>query len=395
MESSAAVEGTGAGAHGAAISQAGEVRSARVESLRAIAALGVLEGHVYGSAHGYGPDTLATFGHRVLFGGGFGVYLFFVLTGYLIYWPFARRDFAAGPQIRLKRYGLNRALRILPLYYAVFAILFVVQETGTSFSEWWRFGVFAENFSHATFERVDGVAWSLVVELHFYLLLPLLAYLIARLGGRSLARAGIILAALGIGAFALRYATFLSVPARQSDTLLRFSLPSLFEYFAIGMGLALLRVRFEREPVRLPGPLGNSDTWLLAAVPLWALVFWHYNWELVAGAASVLMLGACVLPLRAGRLVRALDWRPLAVLGVASYSLYLWHMPIVDHLAGSSWAPHSFLGLAAVAVPLSIATALVSYRVIEAPFLRLRRRWVGAPKEPTAQPGASAPALAR
>ena len=50
-------------------------------------------------------------------------------------------------------------------------------------------------------------------------------------------------------------------------------------------------------------------------------------------AASFLLVGAAVLPLRSGLLVRVLRWRPLAALGVASYSLYLWHYPIVEHLS--------------------------------------------------------------
>ena len=90
---------------------------------------------------------------------------------------------------------------------------------------------------------------------------------------------------------------------------------------------------------------------------------------------SVLLVGACVLPLRPGPLVQTLEWRPLAVVGVASYSLYLWHDPILKALAKSPWAPSGFLGLLAVGLPLCCLVALMSYALIEAPFLRLRRRW--------------------
>ncbi len=370
---------------GDAISQAGELRSARVESLRALAALGVLFGHVYGFAHGFGPVTTSSFWHRVLLGGGFGVYLFFVLSGYLLYWPFAKRSFGGGEQISLSRYALNRALRILPLYYAVMVILLIVQERGGTLSEWWRWGLFAENFANSTFGKVDGVMWSLVVEVHFYVALPLLALLVTRLARGSLARAAIVIGAIGAAAFALRYATFLSVPAGRVDPILHDSLPSLFEFFALGMLLALLRVSWERRPPRLlDGALGHSDLWLAAAVPLWAIVFWRYHLEIVAGLASVLMLGACVLPLRAGRLISILEWRPLAVIGVASYSLYLWHYPIVLNIAHASWAPHGTVALGAVTIPLSLAAALLSYNVIEAPFLRLRRRWASPAPAPVA-----------
>jgi peptidoglycan/LPS O-acetylase OafA/YrhL len=76
-------------------------------------------------------------------------------------------------------------------------------------------------------------------------------------------------------------------------------------------------------------------------------------------------------------LLRALDWRPLAILGLASYSLFVWHFPIVSALpAGSSWL--HFAVLLPIGAVLSIAAALVSYWAIESPFLRLRRRWSSA-----------------
>jgi peptidoglycan/LPS O-acetylase OafA/YrhL len=63
--------------------------------------------------------------------------------------------------------------------------------------------------------------------------------------------------------------------------------------------------------------------------------------------------------------VRALEWRPLALVGVASYSLYLWHVPILDALGG----PHA---------KQLLAVAIASYRLVEAPFLRLRQCWEGS-----------------
>src|SRR4051794_34314556 len=73
--------------------------------------------------------------------------------------------------------------------------------------------------------------------------------------------------------------------------------------------------------------------------------------------------------------VRALDARWLAALGTASYSLYLWHGPIIESLSRASWLHGGFVPLAAVGVIVCCVIALVSYRVVEAPFLRLRRAW--------------------
>src|SRR5213596_1717165 len=115
------------------ISQAGELRSARIESLRALAALAVLESHAFGYAHHWAPSAIsATTAQRTILGGGSGVLVFFALSGYLLFWPFARRWFADGAAIDLRRYALNRALRILPLYFVAVVVLLLVQEHGGS-----------------------------------------------------------------------------------------------------------------------------------------------------------------------------------------------------------------------------------------------------------------------
>ena len=115
--------------------QAGERRSTRIESLRALAALGVLVFHVLILSDARGTNDLV---RHLAFGGTFGVFLFFALTGYLLFTPFARAA-AAGTALDLRRYARNRALRILPLYYVVLVVLLLVQEGGGSFDQWWRF----------------------------------------------------------------------------------------------------------------------------------------------------------------------------------------------------------------------------------------------------------------
>jgi peptidoglycan/LPS O-acetylase OafA/YrhL len=229
--------------------------------------------------------------------------------------------------------------------------------------------------------------WSLVVELHFYLLLPVLAVAIRVASRRSYRRAALALAVLALGSLGLRIALVLH--SAHHDLRWEYSLPTTFLFFVSGLALALLRIRSEEGPPGwLAGPLQNANTWLLASVPLWLLIFWRYDLDAMAALASFLVVGSAALPLRRGRLLRSLDWRPLAVLGTASYSLYLWHMPIVQQVTGVRWAPSGFLPLLAILVPLCIVVALVSYTVIERPFLRLRRSWLGGSR-PTPAPAAT------
>jgi peptidoglycan/LPS O-acetylase OafA/YrhL len=377
---------------GGTITQAGEVRSARLESLRAIAALGVMTGHIYGQANGYRPGaTLDTLWHRTLLGGGYGVYLFFALTGYLLFWPFARQLFSDGRAVDLWRYALNRALRILPLYWVAVAVLLVLQHGGGSFDQWWRFATFSQNFSTHTVLTVDGPMWSLVVEVEFYVLLPLLAVGLAVAARRSRWVAALGLIALAVASYLVRQHAFASAGRR---ILLEYSLPATFMYFVPGMLLALLRLQWEkRRPRWLRGALAAGDAWLALAVAFTVWQFHDYGNLYAIAIASFLAVGVCVLPLSRGRLVRALDWRPLAIIGVASYSLYVWHNPIVIWLAGRSWLPHSYHWQLLIASAVCVAVALVSYRVIEAPFLRLRRQWSPA-SAPTLEPEAAAPSAA-
>ena len=355
-----------------AVRQAGELRSAPVESLRALAALAVLEGHVYGDSVNYGATAYASWWHRTLLGGGFGVVLFFCLSGYLLYLPFARMSFGGGRGVDLGRYARNRLVRILPLYYVVI-ITYLLVERAPGF-DWAAFLLFGENFFHRTVAQVDGPAWSLVVEALFYVLLPFLAAALARVTRRSLPGAAALLLALGAVSGSYRWVAYLHSP--HPGPLVQYNLPATFYFFVPGMLLALARVATERRDGRAPslrGPLASSWVWLTASAACWALVFLRYHWDLVGAAASFLLVGACVLPLRRSRIVRGLGWRPLAALGTASYSLYLWHLPIVDKLAPRHLG--GFPGHLVLDAVICVAVAAASYHLIEAPFLRLRRAW--------------------
>jgi peptidoglycan/LPS O-acetylase OafA/YrhL len=377
---------------GDVIQQAGEIRSVRVESLRGAACLAVLTAHIFGTAHTFNPDTtLDTYLHRTIFGGGFSLFLFFALSGYLLYWPFAKRDFADGRAVSLKSYARNRALRILPLYWIVVVVILLLQEGGGSWTQWWRFLSFSQSYFSDTVAgapgQVNGPMWSVIVELHFYTLLPLMALGIAWLSRGSRMAAAAIMLALAAAFLYVRWHFVTSTHGRGS-LLWRYSTPANFYFFFPGMLLALLRLQWEEHRPRwLRGPLASGNLWMLASVPIWAIVLNapKYDRDSIAAVAAFLMVGACVLPVTAGALVRVLDWRPVAMMGLASYSMYLWHVPIVDFFERNV-VQASFPKLFLLAAPLSIVVALVSYALIERPFLRLRRRWAPSSAAQTAPP---------
>jgi peptidoglycan/LPS O-acetylase OafA/YrhL len=272
-------------------------------------------------------------------------------------------------------------------------VILLLQEGGGSWHQWWRFMTFSQNYFTETVAgknpgQVNGPTWSVIVEIHFYTLLPLLAWLIARISRGSKAAAATFLLALAGGFLLVRW-HFVTSTHGTGSLLWRYSTPANFYFFFPGMLLALLRLEWEENRPRwLRGPIAHANLWMLASLPIWAIVLNapKYDRDSIAAVSAFLMVGAIVLPLTSGALLRVLDWRPIAIMGIASYSMYLWHVPIVDFFHRNV-VQASFPKLFLVSAPVCVVVALTSYAVIERPFLRLRRRWAQA-SAPQADPAA-------
>ena len=236
------------------------------------------------------------------------------------------------------------------------------------------------------------VAWTLPVELIFYASLPVLAALAVRL--RVLARwqatllPPVALLALGLGTRLALHRGPLSTSSWH--WVVESSFLAQCDMFAWGMLTAVLAVGIGGHGVQLP------IHWRRLAVPLaiMALVLsaWRMriDWQLtssyansVAAAAMGVLLAAVVLPHATARprVVRALEWRPLVFIGIVSYSVYLWHSPVLDWMGEHGLVRAGAGGLAAtvaVALAMTLVIASVSYAFVEAPALRRKHvmsRW--------------------
>lgn len=350
--------------------QAGEVRVRRLESIRALAALAVLESHAWGWHTGYGPRTTNTFFHRVLISGDFGVNVFFTLTGFLLFSAFAREITSEEQKVDLRHYFQNRALRILPLYYFVVLIYLPVAGRAGLWEQWLTFLGFGENYSRATFLQVDPPMWSLAVEVQFYVLLPVLTWVFLKTFGR---RPRILAAILLTAAILSAILSFVYGRSTTAPLFLQRSMLINFNFFAAGMLLALvaLTVKGDLAERRI---IGSSNMWFALSIPIFAVGIADFRLIPLTALATMLLVGGAGLSLRPGFVTSLLDTRVLASLGVISYSLYLWHYPIVKEFAGLEpfqSFPVLLLASLAVCIPIAFAT----YVLIEAPFLRLRRRW--------------------
>jgi peptidoglycan/LPS O-acetylase OafA/YrhL len=235
---------------------------------------------------------------------------------------------------------------------------------------------FSQAYSLHTIYVIDAPTWTLVVELQFYIVLPLLAWFVARVSGRSAFKAALVLALIGAASFAY-HATVIDRP------LLSRSFPANFAFIVTGMIIGVLETQWSALPIdRVPRWATASNTWLLAGIALWPLTtIWSSSKDSVALVASFLIVGSVILPLRSGRVTELLDWRPLAALGIATYSLYIWHFPLLVWLIDHRVVHFRWELDALIAMVICGAVALVSYRVIEAPFLGLRRRWASTTVE--------------
>ncbi len=359
---------------GGEVRQAGEPRNARLETVRGVMAMTIVGGHAYAVAHLFAPSSqTGVVGHLMAGVLGFPLIIFFALSGYLLYRPFAAQAFDSGGPVDLRRFARNRALRVLTLYFAAVIIMLVFTQGGGTWTQWWRFATITACYFQSTAGTVDGPLWSLMVELTFYMLLPLLAWGVSRLSRGSLRRGALVLLVVAAGSIAFRVVFYLT--GDHLNPSWNYNLGSYLFAFVAGMLMVLVRIRWRQTgpPRWLRPPLDHSHVWLLGALGLWVLSVVRLDWDPIQGGAALLTLGALVLPLRQGWALRFFDWRPFVAIGVASYSLYVWHAPVLERLWIETHAES--VALFCLTLAACIPIALGSYRLIEAPFLRRRRSW--------------------
>src|SRR5690349_15606031 len=149
-----------------------------LDALRAAGAAAVVGVHV-GFATGWGAGPWGGLVVRL----DVGVAVFFVLSGFVLFRPFAWAHAHGARRPHTGRYLWRRALRILPAYWLTVAVCLLVLpgNAGASGGEWLRFATLTQFYGRGHFHDALGHTWSLTVEVVFYLLLPLLA--VPALGG--------------------------------------------------------------------------------------------------------------------------------------------------------------------------------------------------------------------
>ncbi len=328
-----------------------------LDGLRGLAAMAVVFGHCAGA--GFLPSQIVGLGQV-------GVTTFFALSGFLMAHLYLRRPFNAG---ELRLYSVARVARIVPLYWLVAGgasvLLYVI---GTSL-----YGImdFTDVLANLLFIQGNGVFWSIPVEIHFYLIFPVLWWLTAR------------------GMFWTGLALILTVQAALAFLLNDVFANGRWIFFWLHIFLIGGAVAWHARPA-IETPLKHIPAW--AHICAWICVLLivlspagmrqTLGWTvypspidpLTAGLALALLIAAVY---RLGPMP-VLNNRPCVYLGKISFGIYLLHVPFLivarelEGILGS--IP---LGQTLFVVAGTIVASHISFVIFEAPaakYLRSRTK---------------------
>jgi len=370
-------------------------RIATIDGLRGIAIMLVVWFHVWqiswqGAVVPYVNLSFQPFAVT----GFLGVSLFFFISGFVLMLPYAQAHLSGTAPPTVRHFFGRRFLKIVPSY-----VLCIVVLIATGFQAYASFGdaardvvfhlFFVHNWFGTTNMSIDGVLWSLGVEIQFYVIFPLLVVLFVR---RPLTATFALFAIANVW----RIACILNPDHYFIEQRLA-QLPGYIDFFAAGMLAAYAYIA-----IALKRPELAVRRWIFTAVAvvgfiaLFLLVYncyvhrydheWPQSWVVewrsaIALACMVAALGS-LFAARGFQLVVAN--RVLLFLAAISYNLYLWHQPIAIQFR--AWRlppfatpdphndPHWMLTYCLVVLPAAIAVAALITYAFEQPILRLGRR---------------------
>lgn len=361
--------------------------------LRGIAAMWVVSYHLWqfsGSPKIAMPLGFFDVDLTPLLGSGFrGVDLFFVLSGFLLSMPFLRADRENLRRPNLFRYALRRCRRVLPAYYVQIVILcavfyFIDDTRALTPANLTAHALLVQNFLPMSIS-LNGVYWTMPIEWDFYIVLPLMTLMLARF------RPVITLLILVVITVMFRYACYRALTDPAWVQFVEFGkimqLPARFDEFFYGVLGAWIFLRYPIRP--------NVACWMtiigiagiVAAIVINATVASFIYpavlpWVLIGFSWLGISFGAIVL----GSAAQYASWfgaKPVAWIGLISYSLYLWHYPLLGVAKHFGWTAASgataLLQNLVLLLPPILFVSWLSQHFVERPFLASRGPAHGMP----------------
>ena len=377
----------------------GRERFPLLDPLRAIAAISILVVH---TSYFTGENFADGYG-RFLAHLDIGVPFFFLLSAFLLYRPFVVARVADRERTPFREYAKRRFVRIAPPYWVALTVAAIVPGLAGAFSgNWWvyygllqSFPVYEPSGVCATDPLRCGipVAWSLTVEVLFYAMLPLIVVGMAWLGRHVRARPLVLEFGLVAALTAVSIPIQASVPISDLHTFLFFSPLGRGWWFALGLALAAVSVhvsRLEHEPAAVAWIRRNPGVPVLAGMGLYAILVLavlgpnpslafpvieikrYLAQYLLFGVVAALVILPAIFGKEGGGLTRnVLRHRFLVWLGLISYGIFLWQIPVLVLLFDGGIT--GFVPLTILTLGLTVACATVSYYLLELPLMRAVR----------------------
>lgn len=434
-----------------------------LDGVRAIACLLVVSFHlnlITIDVHVWKPYPVIDFFTSALaMQGGSGVTLFFVLSGFLLFMPYARALLFEKQWPSMGRFYLRRILRIWPGYYvSLFLMIWLLQPQYFQPEHLKDLGLFLTFFmdsTASTYQKINGPFWTLAVEWQFYMLLPLLALFFGwimkraegsrrnvtkkvdtnaqakdatakqgisrEMGSSQKRRWWVLMVCLGgmmaWGVFSRYWGLYFYTNPTETVLVPRawLNVPLFFLYgadgkfledFAAGMLVSCIYVVIkqgaaENELYGMAEKIRRGSLWIFGAgllvlafmtlwngyqrfqprvAPIMDMAIPMYNWISEFGLS--IGYGLCVAALLFGpaALKRPFEWPLLRLVGLVSYGMYMWHLPLfiqlTIHSAGlPGWnraVVYAVYCLFVVLVIIPFCT--IFYKVIEQPWIKLGDR---------------------
>lgn len=320
--------------------------------------------------------------------GGTGVHLFFVLSGGLLFLPFARHLLGGGKAPAIRSFYARRARRILPAYYAALLLTIVVfgdaAVAAAPIKQLLSHLLLLHDYSAQTLGGIDGPTWTLSIEGQFYLMLPLIAagaVALARRGRITLIAGACILLlispASAVFTVALKHAF-----GRHDYTAV--DAVSFLSVFGAGIVAACIYTALEQ------GVIAPAKRNMIArcGIVTFVLIFGGYVVQNIVSMSSAalsyygfgLLFGLCYaglflyVLLRESPIRRFLSRPTCRFIGQISYSIYLVHYPLLQHVvmpfAARVDSSLALLTAIVASVVIVVPVACMMHFAIERPFIR-------------------------
>lgn len=319
------------------------VRIPSLDGLRAISIGMVLIGHAYATQN-FPRNTVTQWLSKFPV---FGVIIFFVISGFLIT-SLLLKEHAKSGTINLKTFYIRRSLRIFPASLVYISVIAIAVHPASLINAY----TFTVCYLLEPVPWVISHLWSLSVEEQFYLAWPFL--LVFGFAHRKKIALTCVFAGPLIRLYVLRHTHFQGLKY----------FPCYADNLIMGCLLALYFDTLKRRCQWLKHPLSLLGSALLMLLCI--RIGWHEWYVIYLGGLLPFLIAVNLFALIERRDF-LLNNRPIQAIGVLSYSIYLWQQPFMDRNHSVWWTTYP------VNLVLPLGCAIISYYLVEQPFVRLYR----------------------